>query len=166
MDESPLLELFAQYHIAYDLHQHESVFTVEEASHVTHRIPGAHSKNLFLRNKKKSYYCLISVIENKQVDLKSLSEKLGHGALSFCSEHCLKEKLHVLPGSVTPYGLIHDTDKTVTFILDEDFLKSDKVNFHPLRNDMTVSLSTKEFTRFFNLMDITVHSFHIPQKAS
>jgi Ala-tRNA(Pro) deacylase len=74
MVEQVLFKLFEQYQINFELHQHEPVFTVNEGLHLTHSIAGAHGKNFFLRNKKKSYYCLVSVIENKQVDIKSLND--------------------------------------------------------------------------------------------
>lgn len=160
--QEALFQLFKQLNIPYKNHIHEPVFTVEDGLHLQKLIPGAHSKNLFLRNKKKSYYCLVSVIEEKRVDLKKLSDVLGHGRLSFGSAEDMKKLLNLTPGSVTPFGLINDKEQVIDFILDEDFLSHKEVNFHPMVNHMTVSLQTNDFISFFESHDIKPNILNIP----
>lgn len=164
MIEQNLFELFKKFNIEFTNHEHEPIFTVEDGLHLQKLIPGAHSKNLFLRNKKKTYYCLVSVIETKTVDLKILSDSLGHGRLSFGSSEDLKKYLNLTPGSVSPYGLIFDTENKIEYILDQDFLNHEWVNFHPLINKMTVSLKPNDFLNFIEKTNHSITKLQIPEK--
>jgi Ala-tRNA(Pro) deacylase len=142
-----LFEFLEENKITYTLYNHANFYTVEEAENFYNSISGANSKNLFLKDKKKNFF-LLSILSDKKADLKTLSKQYGVGGLSFANEEYLKELLGLLPGSVTPYGLINDLENQVQFILDKDFLKYELVNFHPLRNDMTISVSSKDFLEF------------------
>lgn len=163
MPAKQLFNLFNKFNIAYKSYEHEPVFTVEQGLHLQKLIPGAHSKNLFLRNKKKSYYCLVSLIETKKVDLKKLADLLGHGRLSFGSGEDMQTLLKLTPGSVSPYGLINDQEHKIDFILDQDFLKHEYVNFHPLTNNMTVCLLLADFLQFFEEINTKINLLNIPE---
>lgn len=157
MNTQELLKLFDDHHLKYELHKHVAVFTVEDAQYLDEHIRGAHSKNLFLKDKGKDNQLklfLVSILSHKRLDLKTFNKLmgLGSGRLSFANSDTLFEKLRLLPGSVTPFGLLSDTEHTVEFILDEDFLKSDIVNFHPYQNDMTVSMKLDSFLKFFEII--------------
>lgn len=156
MIEQKLLDMFNHHQIPYELHHHEPVFTAEEAHRVSHAVPGAHSKNLFLKD-KEGKFVLVSVLDHKRIDLKSLSKLFSKSRYSFASERDLFDYLGVRPGSVTPFGLIHDLNKEVFFLLDKEFTNHTIVNFHPLRNDMTISMGVKPFLDFFKTI------FHRPQ---
>lgn len=156
-----LTSYLEQHKISYELHQHKSVFTVSEGHEISKNIAGAHSKNLFLKDRKQSFF-LVSIIEHKRLDVKAFSKLYGKGGLSFASPEYLDEKLGLIPGAVTPYGLINDKLNEVKFILDDDFLKADIVNFHPLRNDFTVSVSTSDFLKFCDLIDHKPDIIKIP----
>lgn len=158
----PLLNLLQEHQLDYFLHEHEPLFTVDEGKHISAKIAGAHSKNLFLRDKKKNYF-LVSVLEHKRVDLKALSKLYGKGGLSFASAEELDQKLQLLPGSVTPYALMFDRNNEVKFILDQDFLKFDIVNFHPLQNNLTMSMDINAFLRFFELVKHLPEVVNIPE---
>ena len=157
-----LTALFEQHKVAYEMHQHKPVFTVAESHDVGKQIPGAHSKNLFLKDRKQSFL-LVSVLEHKRLDVKAMSKLYGKGGLSFASAEALDKKLGVIPGAVTPYGLINDESLAVKFILDEDFVKHEIVNFHPLRNDYTVSVSTTAFLQFCELIKHPPEIIRIPE---
>ncbi|MBI2791017.1 MAG: prolyl-tRNA synthetase associated domain-containing protein [Gammaproteobacteria bacterium] len=157
-----LVALLNEYQLDFEMYEHEPIFTVDEGKHLSASIMGAHSKNLFLKDKKKSYF-LVSVLEHKRVDLKTLSKKFGKGGLSFASKEELEQKLQLTPGSVTPYGLLHDAKKEVIFLLDEEFLQHEIVNFHPLQNDLTLSMKMKEFLRFFELIEHHPNIIKIPE---
>lgn len=146
------IDLLKNHSIDFKLHQHVPVFTTSESEKIKHNIPGAHSKNLFLKDKKKNYV-LLSVLDTKTVDLNAFSKSYGKGRFSFTNDEDLLSFLGVIPGSVTPYGLLNDSINKVTFYLDQDFLKSDHVNFHPLRNDMTLNVSTNDFLRFCEIVN-------------
>lgn len=164
MKKAPLLALLEQHLFTFEMHEHEPLFTVEEGKHVSEKIKGAHSKNLFLKDKKQAYF-LVSVLDHKRVDLKALSKQYGKGGLSFANETELLDKLQLTPGSVTPYALLHDKTHAVTFLLDEDFLKYEIVNFHPLQNDLTMSMDIKSFLRFFEIISHYPQLIKIPEKA-
>lgn len=165
MRELILLDFFKEHHIDYKLYTHEAVFTVEEAHHLSEIIPGLHSKNLFIKDKKKNYF-LVSVLEKKRTDLKKLAKQYGQGNFSFCNPDELALLLKLTPGSVTPFGLIHDIKNKVTFLLDKDLTKNDLLNFHPLRNDMTVGISVEMFAYFFEKLGKTYHIIEIPEVKS
>lgn len=133
--------------IAYRNHEHAAVFTVEEAKALRGALAGGHIKNLFLRNKKEEMWLVVAE-EDKRIDLKALGEKLGAGKLSFGSPDRLLRYLGVLPGAVTPFGIINDRDRKVKVVLDRDLMGFDPVNAHPLVNTMTTALSPQDLVKF------------------
>ncbi|MGK9166723.1 prolyl-tRNA synthetase associated domain-containing protein [Inquilinus limosus] len=120
-------------------HEHEAVFTVEESRHLRGLLPGWHSKNLFLRNKKGQEWLVVSE-EERRIDLRALGDLLGSGRLSFGSPDRLMEALGITPGSVTPFALINDTARRVTVVLDADMMRHGTLHFHPLVNTMTTAI--------------------------
>tara|TARA_B110000003_G_scaffold249266_1_gene261499 strand:- start:13 stop:519 length:507 start_codon:yes stop_codon:yes gene_type:complete len=133
--------------ITYQVYNHPPLHTVEDSIKSRGLIKGAHSKNLFLKNKKNQFF-LISCIENRKIDLKKISKSLNLGNTSFAKEEYLLKYLGVKPGSVTPFGLLNDTKGCVEFYLDSQFLENDMVNFHPLLNTSTISLKRDNFVKF------------------
>ncbi len=144
-------ELFARFDalgIAHKTHRHRPVFTVEEGRDLKASMPGGHTKNLFLKDKKGALYLLCAIADSK-IDLNAVSKLLGvSGRFSFGSAELLKQHLGVEPGSVTLFALINDPGRTVTLILDEALFAHDPVNFHPLRNDATTAVSPADMLRF------------------
>ena len=127
--------------------EHAPVFTVEEAKTVRDDLPGGHSKNLFLRNKKGEMW-LVTCFEDRRIDLKALGKALGAGRISFGSPDRLKTHLGVEPGAVTPFAVINDRERKVTFVLDKAMLEVEPLNFHPLVNSMTTAIGPKDLIRF------------------
>ncbi len=127
--------------------EHPPVFTVEEAKALRGELPGAHIKNLFLRNKKGAMW-LVVCLEDRQVDLKTLAGTLGAGRFSFGSAERLMRHLGILPGAVTPFAVINDKTGAVQVVLDQAMLARDPINCHPLVNDMTTALSPADLIRF------------------
>jgi Ala-tRNA(Pro) deacylase len=126
---------------------HPPVFTVEQAKALRGELPGGHVKNLFLRNKKGAMWLVVTE-EDRQIDLKALGEKIGAGRVSFGSPDRLMQYLGVLPGSVTPFGVINDKGLEVQVVLDRALLDHDPVNVHPLTNDRTTAISPKDLLAF------------------
>ena len=134
--------------IAHRTKEHEPVFTVAESVSLRDEIPGGHTKNLFIRDKKGRYF-LLTVEENATVDLKTVHTLIGgSGRVSFGSAEKLMEYLGVVPGSVTAFGAINDTEHQVTFVLDADLMQEEIINCHPLRNSATTSISRDDLIRF------------------
>ncbi len=138
--------------IAVSTLTHPPVFTVEESKALRGQLPGAHTKNLFLRNKKGAMW-LVTCLEDRAVDLKALAEKLSAGRFSFGSAERLMQYLGVLPGSVTPLSVINDHGQSVQMVLDEGLLAYDVLNVHPLVNDRTCAMAPKDLLRFLDAAD-------------
>jgi Ala-tRNA(Pro) deacylase len=136
--------------IAFTTHQHAAVFTVAEAQAVNHTIPGAHIKNLFLKDKAGAL-TLVTALESATVPLNPLAKHLGaKGRYSFGSAELLKTTLGVEPGSVTPLGLINAPAGSLTVVLDEAIFAHELVNPHPLTNTATLSLSPTDLLKALN----------------
>jgi Ala-tRNA(Pro) deacylase len=150
-DRDRLLAWLAQHDIPHVTHDHPAVFRVDEGHELKAAMPGAHTKNLFLKDKKGKLW-LISARQDTVVDLKRADKWIGSARLSFGNETLLWETLGVRPGSVTALGLINDPDQRVTFILDKALWDADIVNFHPLTNTATTALGQADFRRFLQLL--------------
>jgi Ala-tRNA(Pro) deacylase len=127
--------------------QHPPVFTVDEAKARRGDLPGAHIKNLFLRNKKGEMWLVVAE-ESRPIDLKALGERLGAGRLSFGSPERLMSYLGVAPGAVTPFALINDREGQVKVAIDKAVLEQDPVNCHPLANDKTTAITPQDLLAF------------------
>ncbi|WP_420402887.1 prolyl-tRNA synthetase associated domain-containing protein [Nisaea sp.] len=126
--------------IAYDLHRHPPLFTVEDSKALRGELPGGHCKNLFLRDRKGRMWLLVT-LEDRPIDLKQLGEAFGGARLSFGSPDRLMTYLGIVPGAVSPFALINDVGREVTVVLDKDMLGFDPLNYHPLSNEMTIAVS-------------------------
>lgn len=133
--------------IAYDLHRHPPLFTVEDSKALRGDMPGGHCKNLFLRDRKGAMW-LVVCQEDRRIDLKALGALLGGVRLSFGSPDRLMRTLGVIPGAVSPFTLINDTERTVTVILDAEMMGLSPLNFHPLSNEMTIAVTPDDLIRF------------------
>jgi Ala-tRNA(Pro) deacylase len=134
--------------VAHRTVTHAPVFTVEEARALRGEVPGAHTKNLFLKDKKDALY-LVVALEEADIELRSLHRRLGaSGRFSFGSAELLRAALGVEPGSVTPFAAINDTGRRVKVALDAAMMRRELLNYHPLRNDMTTSIARDDLVRF------------------
>lgn len=150
-DRDSLLAWFAEHDIVHATHDHPAVFRVEEGLELKAALPGAHTKNLFLKDKKGRLW-LISARQDTVIDLKKAHRTIGADRLSFGNEGLMWETLGVRPGSVTALGLINDTDRRVSFIIDKALWDADIVNFHPLTNTATTALDQAAFRRVLALL--------------
>jgi Ala-tRNA(Pro) deacylase len=143
--------------------EHEPVFTVAESKPVKTRIPGAHSKNLFVKDKKGQLF-LITAKDETAIDLKRAHEAIGaSGRLSFGSAEQLREVLGVEPGSVTPFAVANDREGRVTMILDANLMEHERLNFHPLVNSMTTGVSREELLLFLRDCDHEPAVIRLPE---
>jgi Ala-tRNA(Pro) deacylase len=143
-------ELFARLDalgIVHQTHRHPPLFTVEQSKRLRGELPGAHCKNLFLRNKKGRMW-LVVTSEDRAVDLKALGRLLGGAHLSFGSPERLMRTLGVTPGAVTPFGVVNDRAGEVAVVLDRTLLAAERLNFHPLSNDMTTAIAPDDLLLF------------------
>lgn len=133
--------------IAHSTLDHAPVFTVDEGQEIKAGLPGGHTKNLFLKD-KKDRFVLVSALGDTPVRVNRLHKLIGCQRLSFARQEDLLAVLGVLPGSVTAFALMNDTKAQVTFVVDAALLATDPVNFHPLSNDATTAISRDDLLKF------------------
>ena len=145
---APIYAALSALGIQYELFEHPPVFTAEEAALYWAAIHGAPVKNLFLRNKKGDRHYLVILGIEKQADLRRLVKVIGDDRLSFGSPERLQRYLGVTPGSVSPFGLIHDATHSVRVIVDSDLKNAERLIFHPNDNTASLTISGADFVRF------------------
>jgi Ala-tRNA(Pro) deacylase len=149
-----LMRYLAEQDIEARSLDHPAVFTVGEGGEIKASLTGAQTKNLFLKDDRGQLW-LISAESHAIIDLKNLHRIIGSGRLSFGKPEVMVETLGVTPGSVTAFGLINDVDHRVRFVLDRTLAEADHVNFHPLTNTATTTISGAGFRRFLAALEVT-----------
>lgn len=143
-----LFALLDRLGIPHQTATHAPLFTVEQSQALRGTIPGGHTKNLFLKDRKDAVF-LVVVGEDAKVDLKTLHHRLGAGRFSFGSAELMRALLGVEPGAVTAFGVINDTAHRVNVVLDAGLMANAVINCHPLVNTMTTSIAREDLLRFF-----------------
>ncbi|UWQ41663.1 prolyl-tRNA synthetase associated domain-containing protein [Leisingera aquaemixtae] len=156
-----LLKQLDDWGIAYQLHTHVPLRTVEDAKAVEDQfmVPGENAlrlKNLYLRDKKKRSY-LVTLQQDREIDLKALGAELGSGNLSFGSADRLLENLGIRPGAVSPLAMITGAEKGVAFYMDAAAREADVIYMHPLVNDRTVAMTRDDVMAFFQKAGVAVN---------
>lgn len=134
--------------IPFEPYQHPPIATAEEGETHWAGIDAVHCKNLFLRNQKGTRHYLVILAHTKRADLRAVADQIGDGKLSFASPERLMKYLGVTPGSVSPFGLIHDHDHHVRVYLDRELKLAPRISFHPNINTATFVLTYADFERF------------------
>jgi Ala-tRNA(Pro) deacylase len=147
-EEVSVVERLRDLGIGYERHEHPAVATVEQAVEHWAGIDAAHCKNLFLRNQRGDRHYLLILEHSKKADLRAVANQIGDGKLSFASPERLLTHLGLTPGSVSPFGLIHDRAHTVRVVIDRDLRAARRVSFHPNINTATLVVSSDDFARF------------------
>jgi Ala-tRNA(Pro) deacylase len=161
-----LFAYLARLGIATETFEHPPVFTVAESRSIKAAIPGGHSKNLFLKDKKDRLFLVVARDETR-IDLKKLHEAIGaSGRLSFGAPDLLRETLGVEPGSVTPFALINDPHGRVSVALDASLMTFARVNFHPLVNSMTTTIGREDFFAFLRATGHEPRVLRLPEPAA
>jgi Ala-tRNA(Pro) deacylase len=148
--ESRVAARLAELGIAFERHEHPPVATVDEAERYWGGIEATHCKNLFLRNQKGNRHYLVVLLHAKRADLRAVADQIGDGKLSFGSPERLMTQLGLTPGSVSPFGLINNADRSVRVVLDRDLKASARVSFHPNVNTRTYVIANADFLRFLD----------------
>ena len=144
--------------------EHPAVFTVAESQSLRGRIAGAHSKNLFVKDKKGRLF-LVTALEDASIDLKRLHEAIGaQGRVSFANAEQLRNHLGVEPGSVTPFAAMNDTNGLVTVILQDALMRHPVQNFHPLVNTRTTTIRAEGLVRFLEAVGHSPRIVALPER--
>ena len=145
---SDLFAFLDRLGLAHQTVTHPALFTVEQSRTLRGTIPGGHTKNLFLKDKKGTLF-LVTALEDAVIELKSLHRLLGAGGrFSFGSADLMRETLGIEPGAVTPFAAINDTERRVSVVLDAAMMQHETLNYHPLVNTMTTSIAGADLVRF------------------
>jgi Ala-tRNA(Pro) deacylase len=142
-----LLAFLDRLGIATVTFDHPPLFTVEQSRALRGAIPGGHTKNLFLKDKKDAVFLVVAE-EDAEIDMKRLHDRIGSARLSFGRSELLTDLLGVIPGAVTPFGVINDTTGRVAVILDEPLMRHERLNFHPLDNSATTTIGRDDLLTF------------------
>ena len=145
--EQDLLDRLAALGIECTTHHHPPLWTVEESKRLRGNLPGGHCKSLFLKDKKGALF-LVVTLEDRDVDLKRLRRHIGAAQLSFGRPDLLMDVLGVIPGAVTPFGLINDRETQVCAVLDGAMLAQEPLNYHPLTNEATTAIAPDSLLTF------------------
>lgn len=142
-----IYRLLSEKGVWHEITEHKAVYNMDEVADIDLPYPEAECKNLFVRDKKKREYYLISVKGNKRVNLKKFKEKYNTKPLGFASQEDLMNILGLIPGAVTPLGLLNDTDGKVILYLDQDFFNGEHlIGVHPNDNTATVWMRADDLT--------------------
>ena len=157
-DRNDLFAMLDRLGIATTTIEHVAVFTVAESKELKRDLPGGHSKNLFLKDKKDSIFLVVAE-HDAAIDLKTIHEKIGaQGRVTFAKPELMFELLGVTPGSVTPFGLINDAGGRIKVVLDAPMMQHQILNYHPLENTATTSIAAGDLLAFIRA---TGHEPHV-----
>lgn len=151
-----VLDFLESMDIKYEIHEHPPLDTIDIALEFWKNIDSMHFKNLFFRNHKGNKHFLVIIKDTTPFDIHALEKKLKQGKLSFASEKRMVKHLGLLPGSVSPFGLINDTEHHVHLFIDEQMKEARRVSFHPNENTASVVISFDDFQRYLKKMGNTV----------
>lgn len=143
-----LYKVLSDLNIPFEYHEHPAAPTVEEAAKYWAGIDSTHCKNIFLRNHKGDKHYLVILEYRNTVNIHQLEKLLKQGKLTFASPQRMIKYLGLEPGSVSPFGLIHDTTKHVYVFLDSNLQKAEKLSFHPNLNTASLIVKNTDFLRF------------------
>ncbi len=161
MTPEGLFSLLEELNIQTKTVNHPPLFTVEDSQSLRGQIPGGHTKNLFLKDKKNNFF-LVTALEDTKVDLKQLHKLVGgSNRLSFGKPDKLMEYLGVLPGSVTAFSVVNDKTGQVKMIVDEKLLEHDVINCHPLINTATTSIARDDLLAFLETVKHPPHILNV-----
>ena len=146
--QQKVFDFFAQHGIEYTTYSHPEAPTIEIAKQYWHDDGSKHCKNLFFRNHKGNRHYLVVLDSDRDLDIHELEKRLHQGKLSFASPQRMERYLGLQPGSVSPFGLINDTDNHVHLFLDENLKKEASLSFHPNDNHATVVITQEKFMQY------------------
>lgn len=148
--DQQLYSLLSKLQIEFEYIEHPPAPTIEIARQYWAGHDAQHCKNLFFRNHKGNKHYLVILDCNSNMDIHSIEQLLRQGKLSFASEKRMMKYLGVMPGSVTPFGLINDAEHHVHVFIDKNLQKAARISFHPCINTASLIISQKDFVRFLD----------------
>ena len=162
MDKNQIYNLIKEKGLWHEIEEHEAVYNMDDLAKIKVLYPEYDAKNLFVRDDKKRNYYLITVKGNKKVDLNKFKNEYNTRRLSFASPNDLANILKLIPGAVSPLGLLNDDELKVSFYIDETFLKNKKIiGIHPNDNTATLWLKTEDLINIIKEHGTEIHIIKI-----
>lgn len=156
-----LYDIWKQLDLSWQELEHEPVFTIEQARAISDQLPGIGVKNLLLTDRKHTHYFLVLLHEDKRADVKSISQQTGVRHLTFGSAEELQQLLGLTPGSVSPFGIIHDRDNRVEVLIDHALI-GQPLLLHPNTNTKTVCMHYDHLLRFIHFCAHSIQQIDCP----
>ncbi len=148
--------------ITYDVVEHPPAFTTEQADSYIEGLEGVRTKSMFLTNKKKTQYYLLVMDDHKSLDMDDFKEQVGANRIRMASADSLAEKMQLLPGTVSPFGLLNNAEKDIHVYFDKDILSEEIMTFHPNINEKTIFIKTQDLFRFLEAIDFSYEILTLP----
>jgi len=147
--------------IPFEIVEHEPALTIEQADNFIKGILGVRTKTMFLTNKKKTKFYLLIMDENKKIDISKFKETVNDKQIKIASEETLFKKIMLLPGIVSPFGLLNDKNKDIKVYIDKEIMNEKRMSFHPNTNTKTLFINTKDLFKFLNSIGYDINFIEI-----
>ena len=148
-----LNELGITFHIV----EHEPALTTEQADHFIEGIEGVRTKTMFLTNKKKRNFYLVTMDDAKRLDMDVFKEFVEEKQIKMASAETLNDKMMLLPGTVSPFGLLNNRDKDIQVYFDQEIVSEERMCFHPNTNEKTIFIQTEDLFSFLKEIGFEPH---------
>ena len=148
--------------ITYDVVEHPPAFTTEQADSYIEGLEGVRTKSMFLTNKKKTQYYLLIMDDQRPLDMDDFREQVGANRIRIASAESLAEKMQLLPGTVSPFGLLNNDEKDILVYFDKDIVSEEIMTFHPNTNEKTIFIKTQDLFRFLDSIGFTYEFLTLP----
>ena len=143
--------------IPFQMVEHEPVLTTEQADHFIEGIEGVRTKTMFLTNKKKRNFYLVIIDDAKRLDMDVFKEIVEENRIKMASAETLNDKMMLLPGTVSPFGLLNNRDKDIQVYFDQEIVSEERMSFHPNTNEKTIFVNTKDLFTFLKAIGYEAH---------
>ena len=143
--------------ITFQIVEHEPALTTEQADHFIEWIEGVRTKTMFLTNKKKRNFYLVIIDDAKRLDMDVFKEFVEEKQIKMASAATLNDKMMLLPGVVSPFGLLNNEDKDIHVYFDQEIVSEERMSFHPNTNEKTIFINTQDLFTFLKEIGYEPH---------
>lgn len=143
--------------IPFQIVEHEPVLTTEQANRFIEGIEGVRTKTMFLTNKKKRNFYLVIIDDAKRLDMDVFKEIVEENRIKMASAETLNDKMMLLPGTVSPFGLLNNRDKDIQVYFDQEIVSEERMCFHPNTNEKTIFVNTEDLFTFLEVIGYEPH---------
>lgn len=147
--------------IPFQIVEHEPVLTTEQADRFIEGIEGVRTKTMFLTNKKKRNFYLVIIDDAKRLDMDVFKEIVEENRIKMASAETLNDKMMLLPGTVSPFGLLNNRDKDIQVYFDQEIVSEERMCFHPNTNEKTIFVNTEDLFTFLKAIGYEAHVINL-----